>query len=344
MKRKYLLWGVAGGLALCVLFLYPMYQRVFSPMVQTPGGEPASFYVPTGADYKTVGDLLQSQGFINSIEGFHWVAQRMNYPNTVRPGHYVISNGMNARELVTLLRSGKQTPVKYTFVKFRTKEQLAETTAEKLEMDKETLLELLNDREFLKQHGGLTPETVMAIFIPNTYEFYWNVKPEEFFERMFDYYKRFWTDERNTLREKINLSRLEVIALASIVEEETNKNDEKATVAGVYLNRVRKGWPLEADPTVKFAVGDFTLRRILYEHLQVDSPYNTYLYAGIPPGPICTPSIPSIDAVLRAERHDFMFFCAKADGSGYHHFSRTLSEHNTYAAEYHRLLNQQGIR
>jgi UPF0755 protein len=161
---------------------------------------------------------------------------------------------------------------------------------------------------------------------------------------MFREYDRFWTDARNDKRQQWGLNRLEVMILASIVEEETNRNDEKADVAGVYLNRIRKGWPLEADPTVKFAVGDFTLRRILNKHLQTDSPYNTYLYPGLPPGPICTPSIPSIDAVLNGNRHDYMFFCAKIDGSGYHHFSQTLAEHEAYARQYREMLNRQGIR
>lgn len=344
MKRKYLPWILIAVLALSVLFVYPFYQRVFSPMVSTPDGEAAEFFVATGSDYKVVGDQLMNLGLIENLEGFHWVARQMNYPNTVRPGRYLLEDGMSGRELVSLLRSGRQDPVDYTFIKFRTKEQLAETTAAKLEMSKEDMLDLLNDREFLKRYNGLTPNTVLAVFIPNTYEFYWNVSPEDFFERIFNYYKAFWTDERNKQRQQYNLSRLEVMTLASIVEEETNKNDEKQRVAGVYLNRVRKGWPLEADPTVKYAVGDFALKRILYEHLQYDSPYNTYLYAGIPPGPICTPSIPSINAVLNGEKHEYMFFCAKTDGSGYHHFSRTLSEHNAYAAEYHRMLNQRNIR
>lgn len=344
MKRKYLIWGLFGAFVLGVLFIFPLYQRVFSPMVQTPGGEEADFFVPTGADYKAVGDRLVEAGLITNLEGFHWVARQMNYPNTVRPGRYVLQDGMSGRELVSLLRSGKQTPVRFTFIKFRTVDQLVEAAAEKLEFEPEDLRELMQDREFLKKRNGLTPQTALAVFIPNTYEFYWNVTPEDFFDRIFGYYKQFWNDARNHKREQLNLSRLEVMTLASIVEEETVQHDEKARIAGVYLNRVRKGWPLEADPTVKYAVGDFTLRRILYEHLQTDSPYNTYLYAGIPPGPICTPSIPSIEAILNSEAHDYMFFCAKIDGSGYHHFSRTLSEHNAYAQEYHRMLNQRNIR
>ncbi len=344
MKRKHIIWIILAALVGCVLFIVPFYQHVFSPMVKTQDGKPAEFFVPTGSDYKIVGERLMEEGLIENLEGFHWVARQMNYPNTVRPGRYLLEDGMSSRELVSLLRSGKQAPVQYTFVKFRTKEQLAATSAEKLEVSKEDLLDMLNDREFLKRYNGLTPETALAVFIPNTYEFYWNVSPEDFFEKIFTYYKAFWNEDRNNKRKQYNLSRLEIMTLASIVEEETNKNDEKQRVAGVYLNRVRKGWPLEADPTVKYAIGDFALTRILYEHLQIDSPYNTYLYAGIPPAPICTPSIPSIEAVLNAEGHDYMFFCAKTDGSGYHHFSRTLTEHNAYAAAYHRMLNQRQIR
>ena len=211
-------------------------------------------------------------------------------------------------------------------------------------MSDSDFLAVLNDAEFLKKHNGLTPETAITVFIPNTYEVWWTEKPREFFERMFNEYKKFWNEERNTKREKLRLNRLEVMTLASIVEEETNKNDEKERMAGVYLNRVRNSWPLEADPTVKFAVGDFTIKRVLNKHLQTDSPYNTYLYPGIPPGPICTPSIPSIDAVLNGERHDYMFFCARIDGSGYHYFSKTLAEHNAYAQKYRQMLDQRGIR
>ena len=211
-------------------------------------------------------------------------------------------------------------------------------------MKEEDLLKVLNNKSFLKRTAGLTPENVLAVFIPNTYQIYWNITPEEFLKRMYKEYRAFWNDQRNELREAKKLDRLEVMTLASIVEEETNKVDEKPSVAGLYLNRIRKRWKLEADPTVKYAVGDFGLRRILNTHLEVDSPYNTYKYQGIPPGPICTPSIPSIEAVLNEEKHDFMYMCARADGSGYHHFSETLEEHLAYARDYHRMLNREGIK
>lgn len=321
-----------------------IYQPIFAPNVQTEEGKPQEFFIYTGWDYQRVGEALMKQKLISDVQSFHWVAEQMNYPRHVYPGRYLVEDGMSTRELVQLLRSGKQTPMNFTFVKFRTKEQLAEYAGEQLEMSSRDLLLLLDDPEYLKRFNGLRPDIALTIFIPNTYELYWNIEPKEFVQRMYTEYKRFWNDNRNRQRQALNLSRLEVMTLASIVEEETNQNDEKPTVAGVYLNRVRKNWPLEADPTVKFAVGDFALRRILNKHLQTDSPYNTYLYPGIPPGPICTPSISSIDAVLNAPDHDYMFFCAKADGSGYHHFSETLAQHNAYAREYHRMLNQQGVK
>lgn len=337
-------WIWIAVLVLGVLFIYPKYQQVFAPNVRTVDGKPQEFYIPSGADYIAIGEKLMTEKIISDPQGFHWVAEQMNYPRHVYPGRYILEHGMSTRELVTLLRSGKQTPLNFTFVKFRTKEQLADYVGEKLEMSKKDLLEVLNDAEYLNKHNGLTPETAITVFIPNTYELYWNISAKDFFERMFKEYKTFWSEERNNKRKKLGLNRLQVMTLASIVEEETNKNDEKKTVAGVYLNRVRKKWPLEADPTVKYAVGDFSIKRVLNKHLQVDSPYNTYLYPGLPPGPICTPSIPSIDAVLNGERHNYMFFCAKIDGSGYHKFSETLSEHNAYANQYRAMLTRKGIK
>ncbi|MEO0471905.1 MAG: endolytic transglycosylase MltG [Bacteroidota bacterium] len=335
---------IIGALILGLFVGFRYYQKIFSANVMTPEAKAVDFFVPTGADYRQIGQKLLEEKLISDPEAFHWVAEQMNYPRHVKPGRYILTDGMSTRELIQLLRSGRQTPVKYSFVKFRNKEQLAAHTAKQLEMSERDLLDVMNDSEFLGKHNGLTPSTAMTVFIPNTYELYWNVSAKEFFERMFKEYKRFWNEERNAKRKKFGLNRLEVMTLASIVEEETNQNDEKTRVAGVYLNRIRKRMPLQADPTVKFAVGDFTLRRILNKHLQVDSPYNTYLYPGLPPGPICTPSIPSIDAVLNGERHAYYYFCAKIDGSGYHKFSETIREHEAYANQYRQMLNQRGIK
>lgn len=332
---------LGGGLFFAYQFVY---QPLFGSNVKTPEGKDLEFFIPRGFDYKEVGDKLLEGKIIRDPRSFHWLAKKMNYPNHVYPGRYILKDGMSNRELIGLLRSGKREAIDFTFVKFRTKEDLAKHVDERMEMSAKEFLEVMNDEEFLRKHGGLTPELAMMVFIPNTYRVHWHITPKEFFKKMYKEYQKFWNEERNDKREKFKLTRREVMTIASIVEEETNKNDEKARVAGVYLNRVRKRWPLEADPTVKYAVGDFGLKRILNKHLEFDSPYNTYLYPGIPPGPICTPSIPSIDAVLDAERHDYMFFCARIDGSGYHQFSETLAAHNAYARKYHQMLNQMGIR
>ena len=341
--KRFSRW-ILFGLLIAGAVLFYLYRMIFSTNVSTPEGKPYEFLIPTGADYAMVAEKLKTEKIITDAQAFHWVSQMMEYTHNVKPGRYVFEDGMSTRGLISLLRSGNQKPVRFTFVKFRTKEQLADYVGTKLEMSAADFLAVLNDKDFLKKHNGLTPETAITVFIPNTYEVWWTEGPRDFFERMFNEYKRFWNEERNAKRENLRLNRLEVMTLASIVEEETNKNDEKERMAGVYLNRVRKGWPLEADPTVKFAVGDFTIKRVLNKHLQTDSPYNTYLYPGIPPGPICTPSIPSIDAILNGERHDYMFFCARIDGSGYHYFSKTLAEHNAYAQKYRQMLNERGIR
>jgi UPF0755 protein len=337
--KKYYVPAILILLVVGVLFLYPRYRMIFGPSVRLEDKETYDFYISSTMDYSQVANQLLKEKVIVDPKGFDWISNRMNYPRSVRPGHYVLYDGMNNRELVSMLRAGRQTPIKYTFVKFRVPEDLAGHAAERLEFGKTDLMRVLNDRDFLKKYG-LTPENVLAIFVPNTYELYWTVTPEQFVDRMYKEYRTFWNDSRNEKAKKHNLTRLEVMTLASIVEEETNKNDEKARIAGVYLNRIRNRWKLEADPTVKFALGNFELKRILNEHLEADSPYNTYMYPGIPPGPICTPSIPSIDAVLNEERHDFMFFCAKSDFSGYHAFARTLDEHNRNADLYQAALTE----
>lgn len=339
--RKYLLYLSLAALAAGLLFGWPFYQNIFGPSIRLEGGaDTYDFYIPTGSDYIAVGDKLIKERVLTRPEGFHWVAKRMNYPRLVKPGRYVLKNGMNNRELIELLRSGKQTPIRYTFIKFRTLDDMVAQATDKFEFSARDLQTVLSDSLYLLKEYGLKPATTIGIFVPNTYEIYWNTTAKGFVKRMYEEYRRFWNSEREEKRRKLKLERMEVMTLASIVEEETNKNDEKPTVAGVYLNRIRVKMPLQADPTVKFAVGDFALTRILDVHTATPSPYNTYVVLGLPPGPICTPSIPSVDAVLNAPRHDYLYFCAKADGSGYHQFSKTLEEHNQYANAYHRMLDE----
>lgn len=299
-------------------------------------------FIPTGATFQQVLDSIQQHKIIKNTNTFvNWAEQR-KYTSKIKPGRYRVKNGMSNYELVRKLRVGDQDPVNLTFNKFRDKKVLAEAVAKKLECKSEELLQLLSDNAFLSKNG-LTQETVMGIIIPNTYAFNWNTSPEDFFARMKKEFDDFWNKDRNEKLKKYNLTPMQAVTLASIVDEETNKDDEKPRIAGVYLNRLRENWNLGADPTVKFAVGDFTLRRILNEHLEVNSPYNTYKNVGLPPGPICTPMISSIDAVLNAEAHDYMFFCAKDDMSGYHAFAKTSEEHAQNAVRFQTALNKMKI-
>jgi UPF0755 protein len=242
-----------------------------------------------------------------------------------------------------MLRNGNQVPVKLTFNNIRLKKDFTERISHQLMLDSPTLLERLNDSSFAASLGFDTA-TIMTLFIPNTYEMYWNIPVDHFLKRMKTEYNRFWTKERLAKADAISLSPAEVSILASIVEEETAKKEEFLLVAGLYLNRLRKGMLLQADPTVKFAANDVTLRRILYHHLEIDSPYNTYKHPGLPPGPIRLPSISAIDAVLNYTEHSYLYMCAKEDFSGAHNFAVTLKEHNTNARNYQAALNRNNIR
>ncbi len=266
----------------------------------------------------------------------------VDYTNNVKPGKYQVKARMNNKELVSLLRSGKQTPVKLTFNNVRTVQQLAGLVSRKIEADSISIVDFFHD-EYYQRSYGFTPQNSMSVLIPNTYEMYWNTSAKQFFERMAKEYKKFWTDARKQKALEINLSQTEVSALASIVEQETRKNDEKPIVAGVYMNRYIKGWKLEADPTLVYALGDFTVRRVLSVYKEIDSPYNTYMYTGLPPGPICIPSVASIDAVLNYAKHNYLFFCAREDFSGYHSFAKTYNDHLINARRFQKALNKRGI-
>jgi UPF0755 protein len=246
-------------------------------------------------------------------------------------------------ELVRKLRNGQQDPVKLQFNSLRTKEQLAGRIAEQIMADSMSLITLMNDPEFLKQYE-VTPATVISLFIPNTYEVFWNIKAENLFKRMKKEYDHFWTSERKAKAAAIPMTQEEVIILASIIQEETNKKSEYPIIAGLYINRLRKKMPLQACPTVKYAVGDFTLQRILHKHLKVDSPYNTYKYPGLPPGPIRTPSTICIDAVLNYEKHDYLYMAADASLNGGHAFAKTGAEHMRNARKIQQVLNEKGIK
>ncbi|MDD3740032.1 MAG: endolytic transglycosylase MltG [Bacteroidales bacterium] len=304
---------------------------------------PAYLYIPNGSDYEDVLRILDSTGYVVDIESFKFVAERKNYQSKVLAGRYEIFDGMSNNELVNLLRSGKQSPVKLTFISVRSLDILAGKVSVFIEADSVEIVELLHNPATIEKYG-FSSQTFMAMFIPNTYEFYWNTSAEKFVERMAEEFKKFWTDERLEKASNIGITQTEVSILASIIEQETQKNDEKPRLAGVYINRLNKGMLLQACPTVIYAMGDFSIQRVLNRHLTYDSPYNTYIHQGLPPGPICIPSVSSIDAVLNYEKHNYMFFCAKDDFSGYHVFSVTNAQHEANSRKYHQALQKAGIR
>jgi UPF0755 protein len=261
----------------------------------------------------------------------------------VKPGRYVIRPGSNNRELVNLFRGGLQEAILLSIVKKRTVADLANYLGDRMMASSEEWLAAFNNDSLIGTLG-FTRETLPALFLTDSYSMYWTTTPVDFLQRMKREYDQYWNDDRTNMANLWGLTPLEVIVLASIVEEETAKDSEKPTVAGLYLNRLQRGMLLQADPTVKFAVGDFELRRILFEHLEVESPYNTYLHVGLPPGPICIPFKSSIEAVLQAEVHDYLFMCAKDDFSGYHNFARTAQQHARNRQAYIRALNERSIR
>jgi UPF0755 protein len=307
-----------------------------------PKAKHNTLYIPTGSGYSQVLDSLNSVFVIRNKPVFRWLAAKKRYPGMIRPGRYVFHKGCTYIELINILRSGRQTPVSLTFNNIRTLNQLAGKIGRKFENDSATVINFFaNESNYASE--GFNRNNLIALFIPDTYEFLWNTPVNEFYRKMGKEYHSFWNEKRLSKASDIGLTPIEVSTLASIVEDESAMADEKPKIAGVYLNRLKKGIPLQADPTVRFALNDFTITRIYREQLQTDSPYNTYRHAGLPPGPIGCPSAESIDAVLNAEKNDFFFFVARPDFSGYHNFSATLDEHNHYAALYQRELNKRKI-
>ncbi|HOZ82593.1 MAG TPA: endolytic transglycosylase MltG [Bacteroidia bacterium] len=321
---------------------YIFYQRVFAPNVKIKDNK-SFLYIRTGSNFNQVVDELTSQQILINAESFKWLAEKMNYTERVIPGRYEITDNMNNRQLLQLLRSGKQVPIKLTFNNIRTKSDLASRISHQIEADSLQLIGMLNDSVLLKSES-LNSENVLCLFIPNTYEMYWNTDAADFFKRMKKEYDNFWTEIRKQKAAKQELTPVQVSILASIVQSETKQNAEKPRVAGVYLNRLRQNWKLEADPTLVFALGDFSIKRVLNEYKTIDSPYNTYKYFGLPPGPICLPDISSIDAVLNAESHQYMYFCAREDMSGFHAFAKDYNTHLLNARRYQAELNRRNIR
>jgi UPF0755 protein len=299
-------------------------------------------YIKTGATYADVIHQLDSGGYIREMNSFKLLAEQANYPAKVKPGKYKISSGMSNYNIVRMLRNGSQEPVKLVINKLRTKQDFVRFVSTQLEADSASMWALLRDTAFLAEYN-LDTNTALSAIMPDTYEFYWNTTAEKVFRKIAKKYTKFWNDERTAKAKAKGLSPADVMNMASIVDEETNKLADKPLIASVYLNRIKKGIPLQADPTVKFAIGDFSIKRVTGVHLKYQSPYNTYINRGLPPGLICTPSESGINAVLDAPQTDYIYFCATPALDGSSVFTASYEEHLKNAAAYAAELNRRGI-
>lgn len=338
-RKKTVILSVSILLLLIVASAAILYKMVFKPIELT---DTIYIYIDKNSDYDEVVDQMNEKVELPNEDVFRLLAEKMNYPSLVKTGRYAIEDGMTMPEIIRRLRSGSQTPINLTFNNIRTIEDLAGRLSSQLMIDSVSITSFLNDSSVAKSYG-FNEQTFSAMFIPNTYEIYWDSSVENLVKRMKKEYDSFWNSSRIAKAEKLGLSPIEVSTLASIVEEEATYADEYPIVAGLYINRLNRGMRLEADPTVKFAVGDASLRRILFKHLEVESAYNTYKIDGLPPGPIRIPSTISIDAVLSPAQHKYIFMCAKDDLSGRHNFAVTHAEHARNARAYQRALNERGI-
>jgi UPF0755 protein len=299
-------------------------------------------YIRTGSSFETVLDSLLALEAVHDERGFRWLAQQKKYPARIRPGRYRIPRGMSMNDLVNMLRAGEQEPVMVTFSNVQHLQELAGRLSRVLEPDSLAFLDAFRDPD-LRNNVGLNEATMISLFIPDTYEFWWTTSPSQFIARMRKEHDSFWEGARSDRAKAMRMSPEQVATLASIVQAETVKMDDAKRIAGVYLNRLRIGMPLQADPTLKFALGLDGVNRILNVDKEVDSPYNTYRNTGLPPGPINMPEARFIDAVLGAEAHDYLYFCARADLSGHSEFARTYEQHLVNARKYQRALDQRGI-
>ncbi|MDA8901465.1 endolytic transglycosylase MltG [bacterium] len=333
------------ALAIGAFVFYPKIEMYFAGIKTIGVNEKIDFYVPTGSTFNSVVDSLSAKKIISNPEKFKSYAAFRNLKDaTIEPGKYEFLPTTTLHELVSYLRKGNgEKEVRITLNNTRTLADIAEKITENIEVSQFEFLMLLNRPETQSKYG-FDKETIRTLFIPNTYNVWWDISEEELLTRMAKEYKSFWNGERVAKAKQIGLSQSEVSTLASIVYSETKKADEAPKVAGVYVNRIKKGMLLQADPTLVFALGDFTIKRVLNVHKEIESLYNTYKYTGLPPGPIITPPITYLDAVLNYSKHGYIFFCAKPDYSGYHAFAKTNSQHNVNARKYYAFLNKEGIR
>ena len=338
-KKKILIPLIVFSTLLSTTSVYT-YQMLFSPnfLINHPD---KMIIIDDDTDFKGLTNQLIEDTLLNDVISFSFLSKLMKYSENIKEGAYKIKMNMSNYDLISMLRAGDQTPINITFSYSRKINDLAQKISEKLKISEKDLMDFITENS--QSNYGFDNQNIIGMFLPDTYEVYWDITPKNLLDRMKSEYDKFWNSERITKLERVNLSKNEVITLASIVASETNKIDEADRIAGVYINRLRKNMLLQADPTLIYAANDFSIRRVLNKHKKIKSPYNTYMNKGLPPGPIRLSPKKYIDAVLNFENHRFIFFCAKDDFSGYHEFAITLSEHNKNARKFQRALNKRKI-
>ena len=341
MKRKFILILIVI-IDIGTFWGYSIYSKIYNSNVK----ETALIYIPTNSDFGDVQRLIDP--YLINPKSFSWVAEKKNYPNKIRAGKFKITEGMSNESLVNHLRGGKAETVKLTFNNQDSYAKLAGRIAIQIEADSIAVLNAMRETDFLEQNE-FTEDTGLAMYIPNSYDFYWNTSATEFRERMLKEYQNYWNKDRVERAKKMNLTPIQVATLAAIVQKETSEVEERPKVAGLYLNRLDDNWPLQADPTIIYALKqkygqDSTFKRVLNKDLRIDSPYNTYQNIGLPPGPIAMPDISSLEAVLYPQNHTYYYMCASVTNMGEHEFARTLREHNSNARKYQKWIDKQGIK
>jgi UPF0755 protein len=340
MGRKFII-------ALIILIIFALgatgifyYLRIYGPNVTD---QQQYLYIRTGSTFDDVYKTIREQGIVRDSTTFLWTAHNKKYVNKVKPGRYRLKSGMSNRDLINMLISGRQEPVKVALKNLRMKENFAGYISKKLEADSASIINLLDSAGY-EQQLGFTKDDIYTMVLPNTYEFYWNANPKKIMAHLYGAYQKFWTPERKQKAAAINLTPVKVSILASIVDAEALHDGEMPAIAGLYLNRLKKGMKLESDPTVIFAANDFTIHRVLNKQLAIVSPYNTYRVTGLPPGPIMMPSINAINAVLDYQHNDYIYMCAKEDFSGYHNFANNVAQHLINAHKFQQALNERNIK
>lgn len=341
-KEKKILFGILSAIFVCTIII--SLGRLYYVMT-TPVTISESFRIYIRPEYTTdsVIDQIRRNDPDAELKGLKIWLKHRNYDQNVHSGCYTITNGLGTKQVADILTGGYQTPVRLTINSVRTVSRMSSSIASQLMLDSADVYYRLTDPHYLDSLG-YSPETAFCMIIPNTYEVWWNISPDALFRRLIQETEKFWNDSRKEKVANMGMTINQVMTLASIVEEETSKSEELPVVAGLYINRLKRGMPLQADPTVIFALGGERPQRVLNTHLEIDSPYNTYRITGLPPAPIRFVNIRSIDAVLNHSQHNYYYMCAKEDFSGYHNFAVTLSQHNLNAARYRNALNKAGVK